>query len=125
MLSLQYLSSHVVGSGVSTTAWLRCSGGIGLDWFCHVINFSVLPAKKTKQFFKIYGERNQCKVQNMYSFCLNYIKKVAYVNWFLSRENMSSGCSIKRVSNQSSQLLFICDLSVLTFGRVHVPGLSR
>ena len=22
-------------------------------------------------------------------------------------------------------LLFICDLSVLTFGRVHVPGLSR
>ena len=23
------------------------------------------------------------------------------------------------------EVLFICDLSVLTFGRVHVPGLSR
>ena len=36
------------------------------DWFCNVYKLSSLPAKQKKSPFKIYGERNQCKVQNMY-----------------------------------------------------------
>ena len=50
-LNLQYFSFDLLGSGVSTTIWLKCSVGISLDWFCHVYKLSSLPAKQRKQSF--------------------------------------------------------------------------
>ena len=36
-----------------------------------------------------------------------------------------STCASRESRTHNGYILFICDLSVLTFGRVHVPGLSR
>ena len=44
---LQYLSFALLETGVSTTAWLRCSVGTSLDWFCRVK--TLLTFCKTKE----------------------------------------------------------------------------
>ena len=59
--NLQYLSFDLLGSGVSTIAWLRCTVGISLDWFCDVYKLSSHPAKHVKNsLFKIpYEPRHE------------------------------------------------------------------
>ena len=52
-----YISFDLIGSGVSTTVWLRCSVGISLDWFCHVYKLSSLPAKQKKRVILTYMEK--------------------------------------------------------------------
>ena len=49
-VNLQYLSFDFLGSGVSTTFWLKCSVGINLNWFCHAYKLSSLPAKQRKHY---------------------------------------------------------------------------
>ena len=42
------LSFDLLGSGVPTSAWLRCNVGISLDLFYHVYKLSSFPVNQNK-----------------------------------------------------------------------------
>ena len=76
-----YLSFDLIGSGVSTTVWLRCSVAISLDGFCHVYKLSSLPAKQKKTVLLTYLEKEiNAKLKTCTLLCLKNTEKVVYDN---------------------------------------------
>ena len=71
--------SDLLGSGVPTTAWLKCSVGTSLDWFCHV--YKLIPVKHKKTVLSRNMEKEiNAKFKVWTLLCLNYPDRITYIN---------------------------------------------